>query len=1425
MAPSVEVDLTEATPPKKMKQARLPFAPLNNQASKKVPTESGRKRKLSEEENTTSNKNPKKDVKSPEKSVKTDVKGKDKDFTSKSKDQENNPGNVEEVEMSTDQNKEDQNTKKSTGNKINVDAPEKFKGLLKMPFKKSKKKGDKEVKIDNDDDIDLDVSLTESVDTSAVETPAEESSMTSMTDEWAKFHENGESGENSTDEVESSRTEESSTPRSSKKKTKEEKEKEKQEKMRLKAEEKAKKEEERVKAKAEKERRKSLVKEEKEKSKEKIKKEKTPKKGKMVENSEEALDENVKDVDALKKDDKKTDNSTAKAKGNPLAKFLVKSSVKVKETKECVAKKESTPEDVIQVVEEIKSVEPHQNSEDDKKQVREEEDDVQVVDEVKPGIQAKAPTTSTPLRSSPRKKVSMSNTPNTSFTPDPDRAKKLSIAKLKVKISELNMVMDKAVEDKDFLKAHESKQAIQKLEEEIRDIDADTSYVSQSFSDASIVESSANNTPTVTPKATPKNSRNVSVVSTPGSAKATPTLFKKLTPGQLAKQEELKKKREALEKEKQAKKEALEKEKQAKKDALEKEKQAKKEALEKEKAEKERQKEVEKRAKEVERLEKERVRKAEKEKLEAEKEKMKQEKEEERLKKKAEKEAELKLKEEEKLRKEEEKRLQEEAEKEKIKKKAEAFKSFFKKDDVPKERKISDKEVEEVAEGALGNFTLFRVKKNMRLAPTVRSDPKKAKMSIDSLDMPSGPDGLYLALLKTDYVPGRQTRTWPYEKNVPKEDDEIEILEDEDEEESDPEDVISEETQEKIILNGVLANKVPRAKLLQFHENQRPAYWGTWTKKSTIVSGRCPFGKDEERFEYDYDSDEDWEEEEEGESLSDNEDDKEKEEEKDDYEVDNEFFVPHGYLSDEEEEKDEDEVFNPETAKEKAKEKLKNAEKEFEKEHKKKTQQLKPRLWGVCFEGETLDTEAAASQLVKILGSFKGILAGNNNCIETGFSKTVTTPTAMRDETTESASLLKSGRGAKVRSVPDEAVPHLIKLLHGNNNNKMFLAREFIEFWSKTSGEGGSSQANDDEAATPGGKEGAFTISKRKMIDKIQEIADYKRLNEGGAKCWWVKQDILTKYEIVPAAVNDWSYILEQPNNRNLNTDVENASRPGSPSTRAAIAPNPASLITKFARVLTDEEKEEQKAKQEKEALLARLKREAAKAEQAAKEAKIKADQATAQQGDVSAATPPAAKTPVGGGMTKFTKVLSSEEHKARLAQGSSPAAGKKRVALTPVLQASPIAVKRANTNPLAKMVSDGAKKASKSPAASVTAGKKKNPIAALSADKELNSPSNKVASPIAVRKTPSASPNVVKKANGSTSSPAPTKKGLKISTPEAINAKASPIAIRRKPKTATPLSFEGKIGTSLKNLPGVSLTPVRSSPRKKKVVECVTLD
>ena len=63
-----------------------------------------------------------------------------------------------------------------------------------------------------------------------------------------------------------------------------------------------------------------------------------------------------------------------------------------------------------------------------------------------------------------------------------------------------------------------------------------------------------------------------------------------------------------------------------------------------------------------------------------------------------------------------------------------------------------------------------------------------------------------------------------------------------------------------------------RAKLLQFEENERPAYWGTWSKKSTRVGPRRPFAQDCEHLNYEYDSDEDWEEEQDGEDLASDDD-------------------------------------------------------------------------------------------------------------------------------------------------------------------------------------------------------------------------------------------------------------------------------------------------------------------------------------------------------------------------------------------------------------------------------------------------------------------------------------------------------------------------------------------------------------------------
>lgn len=39
-----------------------------------------------------------------------------------------------------------------------------------------------------------------------------------------------------------------------------------------------------------------------------------------------------------------------------------------------------------------------------------------------------------------------------------------------------------------------------------------------------------------------------------------------------------------------------------------------------------------------------------------------------------------------------------------------------------------------------------------------------------------------------------------------------------------------------------------RPKLLQFNENRRPPYWGTWRKRSSVLNSRRPFAKDKVRI-------------------------------------------------------------------------------------------------------------------------------------------------------------------------------------------------------------------------------------------------------------------------------------------------------------------------------------------------------------------------------------------------------------------------------------------------------------------------------------------------------------------------------------------------------------------------------------------------
>jgi chromatin assembly factor 1 subunit A len=75
------------------------------------------------------------------------------------------------------------------------------------------------------------------------------------------------------------------------------------------------------------------------------------------------------------------------------------------------------------------------------------------------------------------------------------------------------------------------------------------------------------------------------------------------------------------------------------------------------------------------------------------------------------------------------------------------------------------------------------------------------------------------------------------------------------------------------------------AKVLIFHEDERPGYFGTFTRRSRLIKPRRPFARDDIAIDYAYDSGAEWGEEEEGggdDVLGDSDDEREDEEGSDD---------------------------------------------------------------------------------------------------------------------------------------------------------------------------------------------------------------------------------------------------------------------------------------------------------------------------------------------------------------------------------------------------------------------------------------------------------------------------------------------------------------------------------------------------------------
>ncbi|KAG5667324.1 hypothetical protein PVAND_015308 [Polypedilum vanderplanki] len=593
----------------------------------------------------------------------------------------------------------------------------------------------------------------------------------------------------------------------------------------------------------------------------------------------------------------------------------------------------------------------------------------------------------------------------------------------------------------------------------------------------------------------------------------------KLTPKMLARRKELEAKRIEKEQQKQKEREEKEKqrllEKQMREDAKKKEKEEKEEQRKREKEEREKKKQAELEKKEEEKRQRE-----------EEKKKIAEQKEEEKKQKEEEKKRQLDARDEEKKKKEMEKLKEEERKK----KAAEAFSKFFQKKNadtsVVMEEEISKDSAESVENA--GHFMPFQIRGKMRLAPCVRLQISKNQLdTLDEFLLNNNENESYLKDLKNGKIPKKSGKTWPLED---KDDDEVVVI---DELEGVGEDIITND-------NNIKCKY--RAKLFLFSENRRPAFYGTWRKKSTNVTGRRPFALDKKHFDYEVDSDEEWEEEEPGESLHGSDSEKEKETYDDNYELDDDFFVPHGHLSEEEMKEMNDDMDDNSPEIQKAK--LKILQQEFAAEIKKPTEKIKPRLIGCiwmngdedeegCSKGDNLDKKYHCSDIIwRILKAREMMSSGEKIKMEEFEPEIAPEP---EDENEEKIVKTPASKKSPPK-IDNDSVKEFIKLIHGNLNSKKFIIREFQAYRLKKYHDVPTYQE----------------FSVKSVDEKMNELSEYKTCPEEGPlfgkKCWLVKKDVLKEYfgdEKLPLP-NQWMYILEKINKQNNNANSGESSKKNS---------------------------------------------------------------------------------------------------------------------------------------------------------------------------------------------------------------------------------------------------------------------------------------
>lgn len=220
----------------------------------------------------------------------------------------------------------------------------------------------------------------------------------------------------------------------------------------------------------------------------------------------------------------------------------------------------------------------------------------------------------------------------------------------------------------------------------------------------------------------------------------------------------------------------------------------------------------------------------------------------------------------------------------------------------------------------------------------------------------------------------------------------------------------------------IVAAMKMKMKLLQFHEDVRPPYYGTFTKHCLQLSGRRPFSSASDVFDYEYDSEAEWDPEdaEAGDACdSGADDDREEGADGEDDQVDEDnWLVPHGYLS--EDEGLADGEGKPLTEEERA-ERLERLRAAGDGAHPKSARPAKPFSYGCLWDADA----TAHLQLGRF--SLQALVPTPINPLEMVEATKVT----------ECASPTKKDDGAavsesKVSRFPDALMPELLRLVHGS---------------------------------------------------------------------------------------------------------------------------------------------------------------------------------------------------------------------------------------------------------------------------------------------------------------------------------------------------------------------------------------------------------